>query len=136
LPDLPVLGDFVAGYESSAWYGLGAPKHTPSEIVATLNTEINAGLANSTIKARLADLAGWLRISWVVTPPPAIAQSPTRPTATWGRGNPLTAELIPEGIGVRGISEAVAHKVLLVVVPAAAAPRLDAALAVEGEHVV
>jgi tripartite-type tricarboxylate transporter receptor subunit TctC len=56
LPDLPVLGDFVAGYESSAWYGLGAPKHTPSEIVATLNTEINAGLANSTIKARLADL--------------------------------------------------------------------------------
>ena len=56
LPDLPVLGDFVAGYESSAWYGLGAPKHTPSEIVATLNTEINAGLVNSTIKARLADL--------------------------------------------------------------------------------
>jgi tripartite-type tricarboxylate transporter receptor subunit TctC len=55
LPDLPVLGDFVAGYESSAWYGLGAPKHTPSEIVATLNT-VNAGLANSTIKARLADL--------------------------------------------------------------------------------
>jgi tripartite-type tricarboxylate transporter receptor subunit TctC len=46
LPDLPVLGDFVAGYESRAWYGLGAPKHTPSEIVATLNTEINAGLAN------------------------------------------------------------------------------------------
>jgi len=56
LPDLPVVGDFVAGYEYSAWYGLGAPKHTPSEIVATLNTEINAGLANSTIKARLADL--------------------------------------------------------------------------------
>jgi tripartite-type tricarboxylate transporter receptor subunit TctC len=56
LPDLPVLGDFVAGYESSAWYGLGAPKHTPSEIVATLNTEINAGLVNSMIKARLADL--------------------------------------------------------------------------------
>ena len=56
LPDLPVLGDFVAAYESSAWYGLGAPKHTPSEIVATLNTEINAGLVNSMIKARLADL--------------------------------------------------------------------------------
>ncbi len=56
LPDVPVLGDFVAGYESSAWYGLGAPKHTPPEIVATLNAEINAGLANSTIKARLADL--------------------------------------------------------------------------------
>ena len=41
---------------SSAWYGLGAPRHTPSEIVATLNMEINAGLANSLIKARLADL--------------------------------------------------------------------------------
>src|SRR5262249_61071154 len=54
--DLPVVGDFVPGYEYSAWYGLGAPKHPPSEIVATLNTEINAGLANSTIKARLADL--------------------------------------------------------------------------------
>ena len=58
LPDVPILGDFVAGYESSAWYGLGAPKHTPPEIVVTLNTEINAGLANSTIKARLADLGG------------------------------------------------------------------------------
>jgi tripartite-type tricarboxylate transporter receptor subunit TctC len=58
LPDVPILGDFVAGYESSAWYGLGAPKHTPPEIVVTLNTEINAGLANSKIKARLADLGG------------------------------------------------------------------------------
>jgi tripartite-type tricarboxylate transporter receptor subunit TctC len=56
LPDVPVLSDFVAGYESSAWYGLGAPRNTPAEIVATLNTEINAGLANSTIKARLVDL--------------------------------------------------------------------------------
>jgi tripartite-type tricarboxylate transporter receptor subunit TctC len=56
LPDLPVLGDFVAGYESSVWYGLGAPKHTPSEIVATLNTDINAALADPKIKARLADL--------------------------------------------------------------------------------
>jgi len=56
LPDVPVLGDFVAGYESSVWFGLGAPKHTPSEIVAKLNAAINVGLANSMIKARLADL--------------------------------------------------------------------------------
>jgi tripartite-type tricarboxylate transporter receptor subunit TctC len=58
LPNLPVLGDFVAGYESSAWYGLGAPKHIPSEIVDKLNKEINAGLADPKIKARLADLGG------------------------------------------------------------------------------
>ena len=56
LPDLPVFGDFVAGYESSVWYGLGAPRHTSSGIVAALNAEINAGLANSSIKAQLADL--------------------------------------------------------------------------------
>jgi tripartite-type tricarboxylate transporter receptor subunit TctC len=48
----------VAGYESSAWYGLGAPKHIPSEIVDKLNKEINAGLADPKIKARLADLGG------------------------------------------------------------------------------
>jgi tripartite-type tricarboxylate transporter receptor subunit TctC len=58
LPNLPVLRDFVAGYESSAWYGLGAPKHIPSEIVDKLNKEINAGLADPKIKARLADLGG------------------------------------------------------------------------------
>ena len=56
LPEVPILGDFVAGYKSSVWYGFGAPNHAPPEIVVTLNTEINAGLANSTIKARLADL--------------------------------------------------------------------------------
>ena len=56
LPEVPVMGDSVAGYESSVWYGIGAPSHTPPEIIATLNAEINAALANSTIKARLANL--------------------------------------------------------------------------------
>jgi tripartite-type tricarboxylate transporter receptor subunit TctC len=56
LPDLPTVGDFVPGYEASSWYGVGAPKDTPSEIVGKLNQEINAGLADPTVKARLADL--------------------------------------------------------------------------------
>ena len=58
LPDIPTVGDFVPGYEASAWYGVGVPKNTPAEIVATLNREINAGLADPKIKARFADLGG------------------------------------------------------------------------------
>jgi tripartite-type tricarboxylate transporter receptor subunit TctC len=56
LPDVPVIADFVPGYEASAWYGIGAPAGTPAEIVATLNAEINAGLADARLKARLVDL--------------------------------------------------------------------------------
>jgi tripartite-type tricarboxylate transporter receptor subunit TctC len=56
LPDLPTLGEFVPGYEAIAWLGIGAPKATPAEIVDKLNREINAGLADPKIKARLADL--------------------------------------------------------------------------------
>jgi tripartite-type tricarboxylate transporter receptor subunit TctC len=56
LPDLPTVGDFVPGYEASQWYGVGAPKNTPAEIVGKLNKEINAGLADPMMKARLADL--------------------------------------------------------------------------------
>ena len=58
LPDIPTVGDFVPGYEASAWYGIGAPKNTPAEIVDKLNKEINAALADPKIKARLADLGG------------------------------------------------------------------------------
>jgi tripartite-type tricarboxylate transporter receptor subunit TctC len=58
LPDVPTVGEFVPGYETSAWYGLGAPKNTPSEIVDTLNKEVNTALADRTMKARLADLGG------------------------------------------------------------------------------
>jgi len=56
LPDVPVLGDFVKGYEASQWYGLGAPKNTPAEIVDMLSKETNAALADSKAKARIADL--------------------------------------------------------------------------------
>jgi tripartite-type tricarboxylate transporter receptor subunit TctC len=57
-PEIPTIGDFVPGYESSAWLGLGAPKKTPAEIINKLNREINAALADPKIKARLADLGG------------------------------------------------------------------------------
>ena len=60
LPDIPTIGDFVPGYEASAWYGIGAPRNTPAEIVDTLNREINAGLTDPKIKARLVELGGTL----------------------------------------------------------------------------
>jgi tripartite-type tricarboxylate transporter receptor subunit TctC len=56
LPDSPTLGEFVPGYEASVWYGFGAPKNTPTEIIDRLNQEINAALADPKMKARLADL--------------------------------------------------------------------------------
>jgi tripartite-type tricarboxylate transporter receptor subunit TctC len=56
LPDVPTVGEFVPGYEASQWYGISAPKNTPPEIVATLNKEVNAILADPRLKARLADL--------------------------------------------------------------------------------
>jgi tripartite-type tricarboxylate transporter receptor subunit TctC len=56
LPDIPTVAEFVPGYESSFWTGVGAPKATPAEIVEKLNKEINAALADHKIKARLADL--------------------------------------------------------------------------------
>ena len=50
------MGEFLPGYEASTWYGVGAPKGTPAEIVEKLNKEINAGLADPTFKTRLTDL--------------------------------------------------------------------------------
>src|SRR5262247_3321017 len=58
LPDIPTVGESLPGYEASTWFGVGAPKATPADIVERLNKEINAGLADQKIKARLADLGG------------------------------------------------------------------------------
>jgi tripartite-type tricarboxylate transporter receptor subunit TctC len=58
LPDIPTVGDFLPGYEASGWYGVGAPKNTPVDIIEKLNKEINAGLADPKVKARLAELGG------------------------------------------------------------------------------
>jgi len=58
LPDLPTVGDFLPGFEQSAVFGIGAPRNTPHEIIDRLNKEINVGLADTKVKARLAELAG------------------------------------------------------------------------------
>ena len=58
LPDIPTVGDFVPGFETSAWGGIGAPRDTPAEIINKLNREINGGLAGPQLKARFADLGG------------------------------------------------------------------------------
>jgi tripartite-type tricarboxylate transporter receptor subunit TctC len=58
LPDLPPVAEFVPGYEASSWYGIGAPRNTPAEIIEKLNREVGAGLADLKLKARLADMGG------------------------------------------------------------------------------
>jgi tripartite-type tricarboxylate transporter receptor subunit TctC len=58
LPQLPTVADFVPGYEASQWYGISAPKNTPADIVARLNLEINAAIADPATKARLAAIGG------------------------------------------------------------------------------
>ena len=58
LPDFPVVSETVPGYEASAWFGMGAPKNTPVEIIEKLNTEVNASIADPKFQARLANLGG------------------------------------------------------------------------------
>jgi tripartite-type tricarboxylate transporter receptor subunit TctC len=60
LPDVPAVAEFVPGYEASAWYGLNAPKNTPTQIVEKLNGEVNFGLADPKMRARLAELGGMM----------------------------------------------------------------------------
>jgi tripartite-type tricarboxylate transporter receptor subunit TctC len=81
LPDLPTIGEFVPGYEASQWYGIGAPKNTPAELIARLNNEINAGLADPKLKARFADLGG------IPTPmtPAESAKFIAEETGKWGK---------------------------------------------------
>jgi tripartite-type tricarboxylate transporter receptor subunit TctC len=58
MPDIPTVSEFVPGYDASTWFGICAPRHTPGGVVATLNREINAGLADPKLRIRLADLGG------------------------------------------------------------------------------
>ena len=81
LPDLPTVGDFLPGYEASAWYGVAAPKNTPSEIVDKLNMEINAGLADSKLRARLADVGGTV----IPGSPAAFGTLITEEIEKWGK---------------------------------------------------
>ena len=58
LPDIPTVANFVPGYEASTWFGVGVPGNTPAEIIDRLNKEINAGLVDPNMKARLANMGG------------------------------------------------------------------------------
>ena len=60
LPDIPALAEFIPGYEASAWYGVSAPRNTPQAVLGKLNKEINAGLADPALQARLVDLGGMI----------------------------------------------------------------------------
>jgi tripartite-type tricarboxylate transporter receptor subunit TctC len=62
LPGVPTVAETVPGYEASAWFGLGAPKGTPAEIVDKLNAAVNAGLADPKLKGRLSDLGGTMLV--------------------------------------------------------------------------
>jgi tripartite-type tricarboxylate transporter receptor subunit TctC len=81
LPDVPAMSDFVPGYEAGAWFGIGAPKGTPPEAVDRLNKEINSGLANPKIKARLADLGA----SVLVGSPADFGKLIAAETEKWGK---------------------------------------------------
>jgi len=81
LSEIPTVGEFVPGYEASSLFGFGAPKNTPAEIIETLNKEINAGLANPEIKARLADLDGTV----LVGSPADFGKLLAEETDKWGK---------------------------------------------------
>ena len=81
LPDLPTVGEYVAGYQATGWFGVCAPRKTPAEIVDRLNREINAGLADSKIKARFADLGATV----FVGSPSDFAKHIADETEKWGK---------------------------------------------------
>ena len=81
LPDVPTVAEFVPGFEASSWFGVAAPKGTPADIVDVLNQQINAGLADPTIKARLADMGGML----LTGSPADFAKLIAAETDKWGK---------------------------------------------------
>jgi len=81
LPDLPTVGEYVPGFEASQWYGMAAPHGTPTEVVYRLNKEINAGLADPKIKARLAELGGMV----LAGSPADFAKLIADETEKWGK---------------------------------------------------
>jgi tripartite-type tricarboxylate transporter receptor subunit TctC len=81
LPDTPTMGESLPGYEASTWFGVGAPKATPAEIIETLNIEINAALADPSVNARLAQLGGTV----LAGSPADFAKLIADETDKWGR---------------------------------------------------
>ena len=76
LPDVPTVGEFVAGYEASSWFGISAPRNTPAEIIETLNKEINAGLASPLLRPVLLT---WVARCFRVHLPTSEGSLPTKP---------------------------------------------------------
>jgi len=81
LPELPVIADFVPGYEASQWYGIGVPRNTPAEIIDRLNAEINAAIADPGMKARFAAIGG----EPLAGPPAAFGKLIAEETEKWGK---------------------------------------------------
>ena len=81
LPDLPTVADFLPGYEASAWYGLGAPKHTPAEIIDKLDKAMNAILADPKTKERFTEIGG----STLPGSPADFAKYLADETEKWGK---------------------------------------------------
>src|SRR5215468_7787702 len=81
LPEVPTVGEFVPGYEGTGWQGVGAPRNTPAEIINKLNKEINAGLADPRLRARIADLGGTVSVS----SPADFGKFIVEYTEKWGR---------------------------------------------------
>jgi tripartite-type tricarboxylate transporter receptor subunit TctC len=81
LPDVPTVGEFVPGYEASQWFGVGAPKNTPGEIIDKLNRELNASLTDPKKQARIADLGG---VPMPMTPD-AFGKFIAEETEKWGK---------------------------------------------------
>ena len=81
LPNVPALGEFLPGFEASAWVGVAVPRNTPAEVIERLNREINAGLADPKIKARLTDLGGAV----FAVSPAEFARHVTDETEKWGK---------------------------------------------------
>jgi tripartite-type tricarboxylate transporter receptor subunit TctC len=81
LPDLPTMGEFLPGYEASAFYGVGAPRNTPPEIIDRINKEINAGLSDTALKARLSSLGGTV----IQGSPGDFGRFISNETARWGK---------------------------------------------------
>jgi tripartite-type tricarboxylate transporter receptor subunit TctC len=81
LPDIPAPSDFVPGYETSTWFGLGAPKNTPPEIIDSLNRAINAGLTDPKLIARFIDLGS----TPLASTPSDFGKLIAEETEKWGR---------------------------------------------------
>src|SRR5437016_498627 len=81
LPDIPTVAEFVPGYEASGWFGIAAPRNTPVEIIEKLNQEINAALADSKLRARLAGLGSTV----FAGSPSDFAKHLANETEKWGK---------------------------------------------------